>query len=119
MSTKIMPVTDLRRKTRDVIRSVQESGDTIYITQHGRPAVVLIDYERYEEMIASLEEVQHSKRTSPTAAQKRTAALLQSWIDDGDEVEQRATGQELLVGLDENRLSDRKLFPAELEGESW
>ncbi|MEM7116416.1 MAG: type II toxin-antitoxin system prevent-host-death family antitoxin [Chloroflexota bacterium] len=119
MSTKIMPVTDLRRKTRDVIRGVQEDGDTVYITQHGRPAVVLIDYERFEDMVSSLREKELSEPAYPTAEQKRAAALLQSWIDEGDAVEQAATGEALQAGLDENRLSDRQLFPPDQEGKSW
>ena len=64
-----MPVTDLRRKTRDVIRGIQEDGDTVYITQHGRPAVVLIDYERYEGMIASLNKMR--QETEPTTKQQQ------------------------------------------------
>jgi hypothetical protein len=36
--------------------------------------------------------------------------LLQSWID-GDAEEQRETGEYLMSALDEDRLSDRKLFP--------
>lgn len=52
MSTKIMPVSDLRRQTGAVIRAIQEEGDVVYITQHGRPAVVLLDYERYEALLA-------------------------------------------------------------------
>ena len=52
MSTKIMPVTDLRRETSAVLRGVQEEGDVVYITQHGRPAAVLLDYERYEALVA-------------------------------------------------------------------
>lgn len=51
MSTKIMPVTDLRRNTSAVIRNLHEKGDVVYITQHGRPAAVLIDYERYEALL--------------------------------------------------------------------
>lgn len=51
MGTKILPISDLRRKTSDVIHTVQESGDAVYITQHGRPIVVLVDYERYEYLI--------------------------------------------------------------------
>lgn len=46
-------------------------------------------------------------------------ALLQSWIDDGDAAEQRATGEYLVGVLDEDRLSDRKLFPPELQGVTW
>lgn len=37
--------------------------------------------------------------------------LLQSWIDEGDEEEQRETGEFLMRALDEDRLSDRKLYP--------
>lgn len=52
MSTQIMPVSDLRRKTSDVLNVVRETGDAVYITQHGRPVVVLVDYERYEQLLA-------------------------------------------------------------------
>lgn len=52
MSTQIMPVSDLRRKTSDVLNTVRETGDAVYITQHGRPVVVLVDYERYEQLLA-------------------------------------------------------------------
>jgi prevent-host-death family protein len=55
MSTKIMPVTDLRRQTSAVIRSVQEEGDVVYITQHGRPTAVILDYEQYEALVARAE----------------------------------------------------------------
>jgi hypothetical protein len=48
--------------------------------------------------------------------QARVVALLQSWMDDGDAGEQRDTGAFLVQALDEDRLSDRKLFPPELKG---
>ena len=47
------------------------------------------------------------------------ASLLRSWIDDADPEEQRETGKFLLRALDEDRLSDRKLFPHELKGVTW
>ena len=119
MSTKIMPVTDLRRKTKDVIRGIQEEGDTVYITQHGRPTVVLIDYERYEAMVAKLAEEKEQGSLLPTDEQKQAANLLQSWIDQGNSEEQIETGTSLIEGLDKNRLSDRPLFPVELKGKSW
>lgn len=52
MNTKIMPVSDLRRQTSAVIRSIQETGAVVTITQHGRPAAVMLDYLRYEELVA-------------------------------------------------------------------
>ncbi|MCB0080929.1 MAG: type II toxin-antitoxin system Phd/YefM family antitoxin [Caldilineaceae bacterium] len=52
MSTKIMPVSDLRRQTSAVIRRIQEERDVVYITQHGRPTAVMLDYEAYEALLA-------------------------------------------------------------------
>jgi hypothetical protein len=53
--------------------------------------------------------------------QKQTKAvnLIQSWIDDEDIEEQQETGQYLISALDEDRLSDRKLFPVEMKGVTW
>ncbi|MCI0360858.1 MAG: ribbon-helix-helix domain-containing protein [Planctomycetaceae bacterium] len=51
--------------------------------------------------------------------QAQLAALLQSWMDSPDEAEQKETGDFLVRALDEDRLSNRKLFPPELEGVTW
>ncbi|MBW4591958.1 MAG: hypothetical protein KME46_03275 [Brasilonema angustatum HA4187-MV1] len=45
--------------------------------------------------------------------------LVQSWIDDEDVEEQQETGQYLIRALDEDRLSERKLFPLEKKGITW
>ena len=45
--------------------------------------------------------------------------MLQSWIDDEDVEEQQETGEYLVQVLDEDRLSDRKLFPSEMQGSTW
>lgn len=52
MNTQIMSVTDLRRDISAVIRSIREQGDVVYITQHGRPAAVMLDYEQYGALVA-------------------------------------------------------------------
>ena len=56
MSTNIIPISDLRRKAGQVIKALHESNEAIYITQHGRPVAVLVDYEKYEALLAQLEE---------------------------------------------------------------
>ena len=45
--------------------------------------------------------------------------LFQSWTDEGDADEQRETLEHLIKALDENRPTDRKLFPKEQKGKSW
>ena len=49
----------------------------------------------------------------------KLAALLQSWIVEGDSQEQKETGEYLIRSLDEDRLSKRSLFPPELKGVTW
>lgn len=51
--------------------------------------------------------------------QQQAVELLQSWIDHGDAEEQKDTGEYLIRALDEDRLSDRKLFPENLKGITW
>ncbi len=47
-----------------------------------------------------------------------TVELLESWLS-GAADEQELTGEELVRALDEDRLSDRSLFPSELRGVTW
>jgi hypothetical protein len=51
--------------------------------------------------------------------QAELISLLKSWVEEVDPEEQRETGQYLIRALDEDRLSDRKLFPPELQGVTW
>jgi len=57
MTTKILPITDLRRDTSRIVQGVREEGDVVYITQHGRAAVVIVDYEQYQALLAQLEDL--------------------------------------------------------------
>ena len=57
MGTKIVPISDLRRKANDIINTIRETNEAVYITQHGRPVVVLVDYERYEELLQGVEDL--------------------------------------------------------------
>jgi plasmid stability protein len=45
--------------------------------------------------------------------------ILQTWIDDKDVAEQKETGNYLIQALDEDRLSERQLFPLEMKGVTW
>jgi hypothetical protein len=51
--------------------------------------------------------------------QTKLVNLLQSWIDEEDEQEQQETGEYLIEALDQDRLSERPLFPAELKEVTW
>ncbi len=51
--------------------------------------------------------------------QSKAVNLLQSWIDEEDAEEHTETGEYLIRALDEERLSDRKLFPIEMKNVTW
>jgi hypothetical protein len=51
--------------------------------------------------------------------QAEAVNLLQSWLEDKDVKEQQETGQYLIQALDDDRLSERKLFPLEMKGVTW
>ncbi len=55
----------------------------------------------------------------PKEEKTKLVNLLQSWIDEDDGEEQKETGEYLIQALDENRLSNRQLFPVELKGVTW
>ncbi|MBM3189192.1 MAG: type II toxin-antitoxin system Phd/YefM family antitoxin [Chloroflexi bacterium] len=57
MTTETVSVSDLRRRTTDVVQVAQCEDAVIYITQHGRPAAALMSYERYESLLSQLEDL--------------------------------------------------------------
>ena len=54
---KIIPISDLQSKAKKIIESVKQTRDPVIITQRGRPAALLVNYEDYEGMVATLEEM--------------------------------------------------------------
>ena len=75
MSVKIMPVSDLRRKVSQTIKQVQQKGDAVYITQHGRPQAVLLGYDHYENL---LEQTKRQAELAEEADLARVRAELEN-----------------------------------------
>ena len=58
---KIIPITDLQRQSRQIVRQVADSDEPVIITQRGRAAAVLLSAERYsriEEDLGRLDELE-------------------------------------------------------------
>lgn len=54
---RIIPISDLQTQAKKVVESVKHTRDPVVITQRGRPAALLVNYEDYEGMVATLEEM--------------------------------------------------------------
>jgi prevent-host-death family protein len=48
VSWPIHPISDLRYKTKEILKRLKERP--VILTQHGRPQAVLVDYESYRQM---------------------------------------------------------------------
>ena len=54
---KIIPISELQTRAKKVVEGVKHTRDPVVITQRGRPAALLVNYEDYEGMVATLEEM--------------------------------------------------------------
>ena len=83
-SRDIRPVTEFRANAAQFIEQVQETGEPLILTQHGRSAAVLLDVESYEALtdeLALLRDVREAesqiaagKEVAHSAAAKRLRA---------------------------------------------
>ena len=85
-SRDIQPVTEFRANTAQFIEQVQETGEPVILTQHGRSAAVLLDVESCESMMDELallrdvrtaeEQIAAGRSRSHTAVAKTLRARL-------------------------------------------
>jgi antitoxin YefM len=54
---KIIPISELQTRAKNIVESVKRTRDPVVITQRGRPAALLVNYEEYEGIMATLEEM--------------------------------------------------------------
>jgi prevent-host-death family protein len=91
MSTRIIPISDLRRRAKDVIDAVQQEQNAVYVTQHGRPVVVLVDYGEYERLLGRLEDLSNPPPQREQVEERGT--LLR------EQPQQYATGEQTNIDL--------------------
>lgn len=84
MSVNIVPISDLRRQASKVVNTLREGSDVAYITQHGRPVAVLVNFEQYEALIAELQTLKQnqSRPTYAIAEEKGAFSALADMAQD-------------------------------------
>ena len=85
-SRDIQPVTEFRANAAQFIEQVQETGEPVILTQHGRSAAVLLDVDSYESMMEEIallrvvrtaeEQVAAGKGATHAAVAKKLRARL-------------------------------------------
>lgn len=54
---QIIPISELQSQAKKIVERVKNTRDPVIITQRGRPAALVVNYEDYEGMVATLEEL--------------------------------------------------------------
>lgn len=54
---KIIPISDLQTKAKKYVDQVKKTSEPIVITQRGRAAAVLVNYEEFEGIMAAQQEM--------------------------------------------------------------
>ena len=80
---RIIPISDLQTRAKKIVESVKHTRDPVVITQRGRPAALLVNYEDYEGMVATLEEM-----SQPDWKERLTEAERDSKAGRGIELEE-------------------------------
>lgn len=56
---EILPISDLQTKTKKIIDSVKNTKEAVIITQRGRPAAMIVNYDDYKSMVHTLDEMSY------------------------------------------------------------
>ena len=49
-AANVRPITDLKNRTKELVREVADGGQPVVITQNGRPKVVLMDVAQHDRL---------------------------------------------------------------------
>ena len=71
---RIVPVSDLKATAEKYVDQVRKTKEPIIITQLGRAAALFVDYETYQGLIATLEEMSDPEAWKKLQAAKKASA---------------------------------------------
>jgi prevent-host-death family protein len=80
-------VTTLKRRATKIISDLEKERSPVLITQHGRPAAVLVDVDSFEQMerrIALLEGIARGERAVEerrTLSHAQAKARMKRWLE--------------------------------------
>jgi antitoxin YefM len=88
----LRPVSDLERRTSEVIQQVQETGDPLVLTQDGREVAVLLSIEAFEgfrieterrELQQAVEEAEVEIAAGKWVEHAEVLGTLKRWAGEG------------------------------------
>jgi prevent-host-death family protein len=53
-AANVRSITDLKNRTKELVQEVSEGGQTVVITQNGKPKIVLMDVDQHDRLQETL-----------------------------------------------------------------
>jgi prevent-host-death family protein len=53
----IVPISELQTRSKQLVEQVKKTGQPIVVTQRGRPAAMLVNFDLYEGHLATIDEM--------------------------------------------------------------
>lgn len=70
-AANVRPITDLKNRTKELVREVADGGQPVVITQNGKPRVVLMDVEQHDRLQDTLAMLKLLAQSQVSLAQTR------------------------------------------------
>ena len=80
---KIIPISDLQTHAKKYVDQVKKTKEPVVITQRGRAAAILVDYDNYEGHVAAQDEMScpdWRKRLSRAQRESGSGISLESYL---------------------------------------
>jgi len=74
ITTKVMPVRDVRQQISRLLDEAEANGELVMITRHGRPAGYLIGYEALNRLLQRLEDLEDIRAMREAEAEWRAGS---------------------------------------------
>lgn len=80
---KIIPISDLQSHAKKYVDQVKKTKEPVVITQRGRAAAILVEYENYEGHLATQDEMSYpdwKKRLARAQKESGSGILLETYL---------------------------------------
>ena len=81
LSEHVKPISYLKSKTAEALRSVNDTGGTLVITQHGEAKAVLMDIATYEQTQESLALLKILAQSTQSHRRGRSKTVKKAFAD--------------------------------------
>ena len=78
--TKTLNVSDVKTRFYELLKGVQEREDEVIVTRDGKPAAVVINYQEFESLMATLEVLSDPKAMERIRKANKNWNNADSWL---------------------------------------